>query len=116
MSNAKLTFTAVVHLDDAADWRISLVGREAWALLQLVEAGPTGCTPIENPAPRWSHYTWLLRGHGFAVDTIHEDHGGPFSGTHARYVLRNNVGLEGGNLDEWRPEGVRYPERERSAA
>ncbi len=110
MAQPKLHFTAIVHLDDAPDWRLAVLGREAWALLNLVEAGSRGCTPIDQPAPRWSHYVWLLRGHGFSVETIHEDHGGPFSGTHARYVLHNSITLEGGNLDEWRPDGVRYPE------
>lgn len=63
-------------------------GREAWALHELIEAGERGCTPINNPAPRWSHYTWLLRKRGLVVETIHEPHGGAYSGTHARYVLR----------------------------
>lgn len=95
---------------------VNLIGREAWALLELVEAGAKGCTPIDNPAPRWSHYVWLLRGDGFAVETIHEDHGGPFSGSHARYLLHDNVTLDGGNLAHWRPNGVRYPTTQRAAA
>ena len=91
---AKLCCTATIHHDDGTETKLSLVGREAWAALELVEAGERGCTPIDNPAPRWSHYVWLLRGHGINVETIHEDHGGPFSGTHARYVLRSVVSLE----------------------
>lgn len=75
-----------------------------------------GCTPIDNPAPRWSHYVWLLRGHGFKIETILEDHGGPFSGSHARYLLHDAVTLSGGNLAAWRPGGIRYPSTGRAAA
>lgn len=50
-----------------------ITGRDAWALIQLQIAGQRGVTPIE---------------------TIHETHGGPFSGTHARYVLRADILIE----------------------
>lgn len=66
-------------------------GREAWALYELILAGERGCTPINNPAPRWSHYVFLLRRHGLNVETIDESHGGPFAGSHARYVLRSKL-------------------------
>ncbi len=56
-----------------------------------MDAGKRGCTPIDRPGPRWSHYVWKLRGMGFIIETIHEDHGGPFAGTHARYVLHSDV-------------------------
>lgn len=104
----KLNFIATTHGADG-DRRIGVLGREAWALLELVEAGSRGCTPIDNPAPRWSHYVWLLRGDGFKVETVDESHAGPFAGSHARYVLHDDVTLDGGNLAEWRPNGVRYP-------
>lgn len=114
----KLTFSAIIapNCDHSEPRRIMLIGREAWAMLELVEAGIRGCTPIDNPAPRWSHYVWLLRGHGIKVETIHEDHGGPFSGSHARYLLHDAVTLEGGNLKDWRPQGVRYPAQPQKAA
>lgn len=105
----KLHFTAIHHHDDGTDRRITIVGREAWALLNLIEAGETGCTAITTPGPRWSHYVWLLRGDGILVETKHEGHAGPFAGCHARYRLKSKVTIEGGNLDEWRPDGVRYP-------
>jgi len=35
-------------------------GRVAWTLHQLLTAGAKGCTPIENPAPRWSDYVFKL--------------------------------------------------------
>lgn len=68
--------------------------RAQWALRELMEAGPHGVTPIDNPAPRWSHYIFLLRRYGIDIETIHEAHGGPFAGTHARYVLRSHVTIE----------------------
>lgn len=66
-------------------------GRVAWTLHQLVTAGEKGCTPIENPAPRWSDYVFKLRREGVQIETITEKHGGSFAGTHARYVLRSAV-------------------------
>lgn len=70
---------------------VTVVGRNAWALKQLIEAGERGCTPIKNPAPRWSHYVFKLRKAGFVVETIDEGHGGPYAGIHGRYVLRSKV-------------------------
>lgn len=71
-----------------------LDGRKAWALAELISAGPAGCTPIDNPAPRWSAYVHKLRHeYGLTIDTVHEPHGGDFPGTHARYVLRTPVRL-----------------------
>lgn len=66
-------------------------GREAWALGRLIAAGEKGCTPIDQPAPRWSHYVFQLRKSGLQVETVNERHGGAFSGNHARYVLRTPV-------------------------
>lgn len=113
--SSKLHFTATIHGADG-NRDIGVIGREAWALLELVEAGNRGCTPIDNPAPRWSHYVWLLRGDGFKVETVDESHAGPFAGSHARYVLHDNVTLDGGNLAEWRPTGVRYSAKRGVAA
>ena len=70
---------------------VTVVGRDAWALQQLLDAGENGCTPLHNPAPRWSHYIFKLRQAGIVVETIHEDHGGPYAGTHGRYVLRSDI-------------------------
>jgi hypothetical protein len=66
-------------------------GRAAWALANLIGASDQGCTPINHPGPRWSHYTWLLRRAGIMVETITEGHGGAYAGHHARYVLRSAV-------------------------
>jgi len=70
---------------------LEVVGRDAWALLNLNRAGERGCTPIDTPGPRWSHYVYKLRKAGFVVETVDESHSGPFAGTHARYVLRSQV-------------------------
>jgi len=71
-------------------------GRDAWALLELIAAGPKGCTPIDNPGPRWSAYVFNLRRIGLSIETQHERHKGPFAGTHARYVLRSAVEISEG--------------------
>ncbi len=64
-----------------------LKGRSGWAMVQLVEAGATGVTPITRPAPRWSAYVFDLRELGIPIETIREPHEGNYPGTHARYVL-----------------------------
>jgi hypothetical protein len=78
---------------------IVLRGRDAWARLELKAANDNGCTRIEHPGPRWSGYVYKLRKAGIVIETIREAHGGPFSGQHARYVLRSLVTIlerEGG--------------------
>lgn len=70
---------------------ITTKGRDQWALEQLREAGTKGCTPIDYPAPRWSAYVFNLRKLGVPIETVHETHGGPFAGSHARYVLRADI-------------------------
>ena len=70
---------------------VELVGRDAWALTELIHAGDSGCTPIDHPGPRWSAYVFKLRRHGLDIQTITEAHGGPFKGSHARYILRTTV-------------------------
>jgi len=66
-------------------------GREAWALAELVKAGPDGCTPITHPGPRWSGYVLNLRKLGVNIETVTEKHGGTYAGHHARYVLRSPI-------------------------
>lgn len=75
-----------VHIAGGAEPK-TFVGRDAWALAELIRAGERGCTPIDNPAPRWSHYIFKLRRGGVPVETIDERHAGPYAGSHARYVL-----------------------------
>jgi hypothetical protein len=71
---------------------LELKGRDAWALTELVRAGDLGCTPIDTPGPRWSGYVHKLRRrYGLGIVTVTEPHGGPYKGTHARYILRSFV-------------------------
>ena len=70
---------------------ITVSGRDAWALQCLVDASERGVTPLDTPGPRWSGYVHKLRKAGLVIETIHEGHGNPFPGTHARYVLRSAV-------------------------
>jgi hypothetical protein len=70
---------------------VKVRGRDAWTLAELVKAGPGGITTLERPAPRWSHYVFKNRRAGIDIETIHEGHAGPYSGAHARYVLRSPV-------------------------
>lgn len=86
--STKLRLIAKIEPDGGVH---EVVGRDAWALQNLMTAGKRGCTPIDHPGPRWSHYVFKLRRMGFVIETIHEDHGGPFAGTHARYVLHSDV-------------------------
>jgi len=72
-------------------FRIIVTGRDRWALEELRRAGAQGCTPIDNPAPRWSAYVHNLRELGVDIETITEPHGGDFAGHHGRYVLRCGV-------------------------
>ena len=77
----------------------TLSGRDAWALRELIKAGPCGVTPIDNPGPRWSGYIFKLRRkHGLGIETVYEPHGGDFPGNHARYILRSAVEVLKGAL------------------
>lgn len=81
-----------VHQSDGTFREIQVKGRDRWALECLIVAGAKGCTPIDHPGPRWSAYVHALRHEcGLAIETITEAHDGPFSGHHARYVLRSQV-------------------------
>ena len=74
---------------DRSDVRV--VGRDAWALSRLLHAGEKGCTPIEQPASRCSHYVFKLRRAVVVVKSITENHSGAYAGHHARYVLVSKV-------------------------
>lgn len=74
-----------------AAFSVTVSGRDRWALEQLRQAGPKGCTPADTPAPRWSAYVHKLRKLGVEIVTLQERHGGDFPGGHGRYVLRSVV-------------------------
>lgn len=80
-----------VKATDQTTFIVTVCGRDRWALECLMAAGATGCTPIDTPGPRWSGYVFNLRQLGIEIETVTEPHSGPFSGTHARYVLRSVV-------------------------
>jgi hypothetical protein len=78
-------------------WQI-VYGREAEALVKLVQSGERGLSGIECGATRLAAYVHDLRHHfGLEIETKHEAHGGPFAGSHARYFLVSAVEL--GNVD-----------------
>ncbi|WP_134682436.1 winged helix domain-containing protein [Paracoccus ravus] len=80
-----------IHPEGSKPFKAHIKGRELWALDRLVQAGGKGCTPITEPAPRWSAYVHKLRKMGIPIETRHEKHGGPFPGTHAKYILKARV-------------------------
>ena len=80
-----------ISYDCAEPRTVSVSGRDRWALEALIAAGEDGCTPIDTPGPRWSGYVHELRDLNVQIETITEKHGGPFKGTHARYVLHSKV-------------------------
>lgn len=86
---SKLTVT--FQTGNGGDTRHTVTGRDAWALLELHRAGEMGCTPLDNPGPRWSAYVFNLRQLGVSIATVNESHKGPFPGTHARYVLQSPI-------------------------
>ena len=78
--------------DDPTERTRRANGRVAWTLLQLKNAGASGITPFDRPAPRWSEYVRRLR-HDLGVNivTLNEKHAGSFAGHHGRYVLESPV-------------------------
>ncbi|WP_234423690.1 hypothetical protein [Tateyamaria sp. Alg231-49] len=90
-SHAKRAGLYQIQPEGGEPFKIYAKGRDAWTRDRLCEAGPKGCTPIEQPAPRWSAYVHRLRGLGAPIETRHEPHGGAFAGTHGRYILRATV-------------------------
>jgi hypothetical protein len=56
---ADVTWIRFTIGDDGGEREVR--GRYAFTLAALVAAGDKGVTPIERPAPRWSHYVDILR-------------------------------------------------------
>jgi hypothetical protein len=86
-----MTGRFALHGADGSLQILELAGREEWALSRLLAAGDRGCTPIDTPGQRWSDYIFKLRRRGLDIATVTEAHGGPYAGTHARYVLKSKV-------------------------
>ena len=92
MAQSQYARKFLVFAQDGQSHEIEVRGREAWALEELIDAAGKGVTPVDNPAPRWSSYIHKLRTiHNLNIETITEPHGGAFSGSHARYLLRSRV-------------------------
>ena len=92
-STAKRARRIAFNVTEGEDVRtITPAGRDVWALGELITAGAAGCTPIDNPGPRWSGYVHKLkRIYRLSIETVTEMHGGEYAGKHARYVLRSKV-------------------------
>lgn len=86
-----MSTSITVRLPDGS--RQTFQGREAWTLRHLLNAGPTGITTLEQPAPRWSHYVFKLRKAGLVISTDRESHGGAYPGSHGRYRLETPVAV-----------------------
>lgn len=97
----KLKVRFTIH-DDGLLVDMVAVGRDGWALLELVRAGSAGLTTLTNPAPRWSHYIYKLRRMGVDIETQDERHEGQFAGSHGRYRLRSDVRIIDVEGAEWR--------------
>jgi hypothetical protein len=82
---------AIQGEDLLAAREITISGRPAWTLDWLLERGAQGITSIERPAFRLSDYIFKLKKHGLDIETKHEGHGGPFAGSHGRYILQTSV-------------------------
>lgn len=86
---AKFAITARILPDGSS---FTAQGRDVWALSELIKVGSKGCTPIDHPGSCWSGYVFnLKRKHSLAIETVHENHGGQFAGSHARYVLHSSM-------------------------
>ncbi|MBB3996047.1 hypothetical protein GGR95_003713 [Sulfitobacter undariae] len=83
--------TFIITPTEGHPFTITVKGRDRWALEQLSQAGIKGCTPIDNPAPRWAAYVHSLRGMDVPIVTHTVAHEGPFKGTHARYQLLASI-------------------------
>ncbi|MHC4040639.1 winged helix domain-containing protein [Bradyrhizobium sp. 23AC] len=71
--------------------RQTFTGRQAWMLRRLIDAGTAGITLLDNPAPRGSHYIYMLRKAGLNISTTNEPHAGAFPGMHGRYRLETSI-------------------------
>jgi hypothetical protein len=80
-----------IQLTDGS--RETFVGRAGWALCHLIRVGEVGLTTMDHPAPRWSHYIFLLRKAGLVITTEYERHSGDYPGTHGRYRLETRLSV-----------------------
>lgn len=76
--------------DQQDDRKTRLTARALWALNEM-EKHPLGITSRQYPGVRLSDCIFKLRKAGYVIETIREQHGGEFSGSHGRYRLINNA-------------------------
>jgi hypothetical protein len=71
----------------------TFVGRFAATVDALILADEGGLTLLDLPMPRGSHHVFRGRRDGVGIETVTEAHAEPFSGTHARFVLRSRINV-----------------------
>ncbi|MEP1537240.1 MAG: hypothetical protein ABJQ34_10555 [Paracoccaceae bacterium] len=81
-----------------------LQGRLGWTMAQLVAAGAKGFRAIDNPSPRTSAYVHSLREMGIPIETVMEDHDGPYPGKHGVNFLTCDARVR--SLDTWAFDGT----------
>lgn len=71
---------------------LTIKGRLAWCLRELLTAGDKGITAYEKPTPHVSDYVRRLRKkYGLRIETEREKHGGIYPCIHARYRLKSEI-------------------------
>ncbi|MDX0911939.1 hypothetical protein GOL41_17385 [Sinorhizobium medicae] len=70
---------------------VTFVGREAYTLRKLIDAGERGISSIDQVGIRLSHYVLKIRRAGITVETVSISHGGAFPGVHGVYKLRSRL-------------------------
>lgn len=101
-SNRKIVAFEVIG-PDGMTHEMKTSGRQTWALTRLIDAGATGCKPIEDPGTRWSSYVHRLRAEGVNILTIKVRNNGPYGGHFGYYVLLSQVRQKEGS-----PANVNY--------
>lgn len=74
---------------------LTLKGRQAWLMVALDAAGKRGISKADTPAIAMQDYVFKVRSkadhNGLKIRTEWHEHGGPYKGRHARYVLDTPV-------------------------
>lgn len=70
---------------------LTLTKRAEFFLEEMLAAGSEGITTIDYPGVRVGDAIFKLRKAGVVIDTAYEQHGGEFSGSHGRYLLRSRI-------------------------
>ncbi|WP_426031070.1 winged helix domain-containing protein [Cypionkella sp. TWP1-2-1b2] len=100
-----LTTRTIDQYQAAVDWAVGMADQMANPIEVVTVSGVEYLkrnrdaleAHLDNPAPRWSSYKHKLkRKYGLDIDAPDEKHGGPFEGTHSRYILKSRVTLAQG--------------------